>query len=439
MRRTHLLSALFLPPALLCAVAAAQTTAGLPGVEWDELTKAIREIESAAKVDDTMAAYARGCTQNRQNVKLQRAYLLRMLKFGRPDVAYYPAKELTTLDPRDGVAWGVLAYRSAIGNQYIAALPNALKAVTFEPDNESICQNAAQLLVWYEGGQRSPVSSEVKGLITKVKGGSDSKRFSADYRKAKAEFSKLGDEQAKKKKEADAADNEAQQSERKYEQFRDKLRTQGKTYDAEQRKLERLRDDLRRADDQVNSSRDYRQRQSAERRRDTVARSIRDSQDTLRKYLRDGKKTRDEMEKAEKEFKGKKEHVARLLREAGAVGEGMPSSFTWQPPAVDGVITPDATLTSPKGTPRGRNAAQPKDSYLAPDRPKATPDAPQPSLNEMVAEAEAADKLGLAKICTDSKDDAMKAKAKELLREVITKYPTTKAAAEAKTLLEKLP
>jgi len=43
----------------------------------------------------------------------------------------------------------------------------------------------------------------------------------------------------------------------------------------------------------------------------------------------------------------------------------------------------------------------------------------------------------MAKLCMAGKDAAMKAKARELLKEIVTKYSATPAATEAKELLAK--
>jgi len=440
MRRKGWLFAAWVPLGLAAGVAAQAAPGGLPGVEWDELTKAIQEIEAAAKPDQAMAAYARGCTQNRQSVKLQKAYMRRMLKFGRPDLAYNPAKELTQLEPRDAVAWGVIGYKFAKQGQYVTAMPGAFKAVTLEPENPSICQNAAQLLVWYEGAQRSPVSAQVRSLMTKVKRlTGTSKVLASAYKSAKQRYTKLDKDKGAKKKAADEATNEAKKAHQKYEQLQDKLKTAGRSYDSEKRRYDRLRYDVARAEDQIRRARDHRARISAERRRESVVRSIRSSQDNVRKHLRDGKKIRDDMKKAKDEHESKRSKANRLHREAAAVADGVPDTFGWLPPAVDGVVTPDAAVAAGKPRSASRKPVKPSSSYLAPDRPTPKSTKPTQSLTELVAEAEAADKLSLAKICMDSKDAGMKAKAKQLLQEVITKYPSTKAAGEAQKLVGKLP
>ncbi|MGB2824086.1 MAG: hypothetical protein WBF17_24130, partial [Phycisphaerae bacterium] len=288
----------------LLLVCGSGARANVTGIEWDELTKAIRDIESAAKPDDAMAAYARGCTQNRQSVKLQDTYLRRMLKFGRPDTAYHAAKELSALDPRNGIAWGLLAYMHAKADRYLAAFPLSLKAAQLDPENPSICHNAAQLLAWYEGGNRKAVDADTSSLMRKFKSASSSGPvFAKAFKAAKASYAKLDKEIDAKKKEADAAESEAKKLEQKYEQLRNSLTSKGRSFDAEERQVYNARREVARAEDAMARARDHNARVSAERRREAAIRRLRDSERDARKYLSEGKKIRKDMADAEKAYK----------------------------------------------------------------------------------------------------------------------------------------
>jgi len=438
MTGTRLLSLIAIVGLTLCG--AADAYANIAGVEWDELTKAIRAIESATKVDEAVAAYARGCTQNRQSVKLQDTYVRRMLKFGRPDLAYHAARELSTIAPKNALAWGLLAYVHAKKDRYLAAFPLGLKAAELEPDNPSICHNAAQLLAWYEGGNRKAVDAETSSRMRKFKSASSSgPAFAKAFKTAKTSYAKLDKEIEAKKKEADQASSEAKKLEQKYEQLRNSLRSKGKSFEAEERRVYNAKRQVARAEVSMARAGDHRSRVNYERQRENAIRQLRDAERAARRYLSEGKKIRKDMTAAEKAYKSKKEHANRLLRKANTVRAGVPDNFGWLPPAVDGVVTPDAAVAAARPKPAVGSKARPTGSYLAPTKPK-TPDTPAaPSLSEQLAEAEAADKLGLAKICMDSKDASMQAAAKKHLNEILTKYPTTKAAAEARKLLEKLP
>jgi len=419
---------------------AAEIHADIPGVQWDELTKAVRAIESAGKVDEALAAYARGCTQNRKSVKLQDTFVRRMLKFGRPDLAYHAAKELSEIAPKNALAWGLLAYVHAKNGRYLAAFPLSLKAAALEPENPSICHNAAQLLAWYEGGNRKAVDADTSWRMRKFKSAASAPpAFAKAFKTARTSYAQLDKEIDAKKKEAEKASSEAKRLEQKYEQLRNSLRSKGKSFEAEERRIYNARRQIARAEVSMARARDHRSRLNYERQRENAIRQLRTAERSARRYLDEGKKIKKDMLAAEKEYKSKKEHANRLLRKAGQVRDGVPDSFGWLPPAVDGVVTPDAAVAKDKPAAKGPSKAVTTGSYLAPTKPKTTEPAAAPSLSEQLAEAEAADKLGLAKICMDSNDAKMKAAAKKHLNEILAKYPHTKAAAEARNLLEKLP
>jgi hypothetical protein len=423
--------------------ATAQTPAGgLAGLEVDELTKCVQSIESATTPDAAATAYAKGCTLNRRSSKLQLAYLRKMLQLGRPDIAQFPAGELSAIDPKSGLAWGTLAYMEAKKNHYLAALTPAVKAAEFEPKNEPICVNAAQLVAWFETGKRGSVDAEIARDMKDLP--SASKEFAAAYKRAKEGFKKLADVKADKDKQASLAEAVAKMAEAEYKKFSDQLTSAGKTYNQE---LQRLRDAQQELD-RLNYSRNNTnnphggrsypgQDNNQQQQRDNIQRRINDINKNLRQQEAEGKKIRNEMEKAKKEALSKRSQATKLTLEAKKVADGMPDNFGWRPPAVDGVATPDAMVVKPAST--GGKAAGPASSYLVPDQPAAQPGAgQQATIEQRLAEAQAADKLQMAKLCMASDDDAMKARARELLEEILAKFAATPSAAEAKELLAKL-
>ncbi len=419
--------------ALTFPVCAKAKVSGIPAVEWDELTQAVKAVETAGTFDTAAAAYAKGCTINRRSSKLQLAYLKKMLQVGRPDVAQNAAKELLELDPKCGLALGTVAYMHARKTHYLPALTPAVKAAEIQRDNKSIISNAAQLVAWYEAAKRGKVDADTQRTIKALP--SSSKEFATAYKRAKESVRKLADIKAKKDKEAQQALAEAQKVESEAKTLSDKLKNAGKTYDQQVKQFRDARRDLSRAQNDVNRSTDYQSRQSAQRRIEGIYRRIRDIQRTMRKQKDAGLKIKKEMEKVRKEAQSKRYQASKISREAKAVAEGMPASFGWLPPAVDGVVTPDATIAKPK---TAKTKSPPSgSSYLVPG-PKPKPSAPkQASLQQRLAAAEAADKLQMAKLCLSSKGEGMKAKARELLKDIIAKYPATPSATEAKELLAK--
>jgi hypothetical protein len=424
----------------LCAMAQ-PAVGGLAGLEVDELTKCVSAIESATLPDTAANAYAKGCTINRRSSKLQLAYLRKMLQLGRPDIAQFAAGELSVIDPKSGLAWGTLAYMQTKKAQYLAALTPAVKAAEFEPKNMPICQNAAQLVAWYEAGKRGSVDAEIVRTMKDLP--SASKEFAAAYKRAKEAFKKLADVKADKDKQANEADAEAKKAEGEYKKFSDQLKSAGRTYDQTVRQLQDAQQELDRTNTNINTNINnphrggYNPQQNNQQQRDNIQRRINDIQGNLRRQEDEGRKIRSEVEKAKREALSKRDNAAKLTREAKRLAEGMPDNFGWLPPAVDGVVTPDATVAKPASN--SRKPAEPASSYLVPDQPATKPaGARQAPLEQRLAEAQAAEKLDMAKLCMASDDAAMKARARELLEEIVTKFASTPSAAEAKQLLAKL-
>ena len=73
----------------------------------------IQAIEQASDPSALVAAYAAGYAADRTNLKLHDAYVSRMVQFGVPEMAYHQAQLVAGLDPRNGLAQGVLAYVDA--------------------------------------------------------------------------------------------------------------------------------------------------------------------------------------------------------------------------------------------------------------------------------------------------------------------------------------
>ncbi len=418
---------------LIFPLCATGDVSGIPAVKWDELTLAVRAIESSATFDAAAAAYAKGCSINRRSSKLQLAYLKKTLRLGRPDVASNAARELTDLDANCGLAWGTLAYMHARKSRYLVALTPAVKAAEYESQNKSIVSNAAQLVAWYEAAKRGNIGADIQQTIKALP--SSSKPFAAAYKRAKESFKKIDLLKAAKDEQAQQALAEADKVDVKAKALSTKLKSAGRAYDAQAQQLRSATQQLSRAQNEANCATDFQARQSAQRRAASIYPRIRSIRQTMKKQEDAGLKIKKELNATRKDAQSKRSQANKLSRQAKAVADGMPPHFGWLPPAVDGVVTPDATIAKPK-TPKGKTHT-PGSSYLLPaqesksTKPKVAP------LAQRLAEAEAADKLQMAKLCMTSKDQAMKAKARELLKEIVAKYAATPSAAEAKELLAK--
>lgn len=396
-----------------------------PPPTWDKLTNAIKAVESAKTADEAAAAYARGCTIDRRSVRLQRAYLRRMLQFGRPDIAMLSAETLSKTDPTNGLAWGVVAYVWATRSQYPRALPVGLKAAELEPENPSICQNAAQLLVWYEQATPKPsVPASVQETIKKFQSASRSnKTFAAAYKQAKAAFGDIANDKKDVQQKIGDVKKEADKIKKELDDVAGTIRSRGKSYDAERRRLESLQQNLQRIEYDMTRRSYTTGYDDIRRRRDRVIRDMRERDKRMRLLVDEAKKLQTRKSALIGQHRAKLGEIKQLEDRIKDLDAGVPRSFHWRPPAVDGVVTPVA------------KAAQAPDKTATPGKAAPAKIARKP-LDVRVAEAEAADKLDLAKVYMGSK---LNSSAKKLLREILDTYPDTAAGKEAAELIKKLP
>src|SRR5881409_177389 len=71
---------------------------------------AVQAIQQAPDPSAAVAAYANGIAADRRNSAIHAAYVARMVDFGLPEMASRQAQSLTTLEPRNGLAWAVVGH-----------------------------------------------------------------------------------------------------------------------------------------------------------------------------------------------------------------------------------------------------------------------------------------------------------------------------------------
>jgi hypothetical protein len=95
---------------------------GALGGGWSEsvtsqpatIAGAIQAIQQAPDPSAVVAAYGNGIALAPNDPKLHEAYVARMVDMGLPEMAYHQAQILTTLQPNNGLAWGVVACRTLL-------------------------------------------------------------------------------------------------------------------------------------------------------------------------------------------------------------------------------------------------------------------------------------------------------------------------------------
>lgn len=373
-----------------------------PASQKGDVSASVAEIKSAGDLSAVMSAYSRGCVADRNSKALNAAYMRRLLQLGRPDVAVYPAKALQTLDPADGLAWGVTAYNSAKKGELLAALTANLKAIETASDDPSILFNLGQLVAWADcTPDAKGLTDAIKQAIEKNRPGLVAKKDFADsYGKAKAFYAQRDKlradfDQKIAAAEKDSADvrDAADAIDKKYRDLADQI-------DSHQQMVRALgRDYQKFQNDDLESNRLMREQLLARMRVEQLA------IDDLKKQQ---KQVTDDAKPLLLKLKAAVATLEQLnSQKKDALGKLQPN-FLWMPPAVDGVVTPE----NPAGTSTGPTS-----------RPAAAPD------------DLAARQIALAKMYIIND---MSAKAAEILRDVIDKNPDTPAAAQAKKLLAEL-
>ena len=416
MKRTHLVGIAVI--ALLSIVAGALAE-GKPGAASPPMTPAerlaalIEAVEEADNPSTAMAAYARGCAIDRSSVKLQNSYMRTMLRSGLPKIAFYAARVLVRHQPDNATAWGVVAYVHGKRGEPEKALEPGIRAVVISAKDPSIAHNAGQLLAWYENQLIPPkLPDSTRRTLDRARDDLFKREpFARAYRAMKAAYEQRAKLAAELGKRVAAAEAEADRVQKDAVAIDAKLRAMNDEIDDRNRIIDRLYRELRTyhyyvhpvgTDDGVRMvylPTYYGHREAAYERIRAEERMIDELKLQVRRLRRDGKAVLADMSR-------KQAATEALRKQVKAVLARVDLAFRWDPPGVDGVVTPEV------------------DRFPLPP-------AKLPKLPEDAASA-AARQLELARLYL--RND-MEDKAKGILRQLIAKYGSTKAAHDARILL----
>ena len=399
--------------AALTTTMPAQTTGVNPEIlkqtQLDQLIETIRTTDNASTA---VSAYAKGQALDRRNSELNNVYMRRMLKFGLPQIALYPAQVLVFDEPDNGLAWAVVGCGSGKKNDYATALGATARALGLMAKDSQLLNNAGQLLAWYDAQQVPPMLPDAAWRVIDKsrKGWEASDGYKKGYERIAAvmrDRQRLDKEAADKIAEVQKACDDARKK------LRD-LEAKFQQNDTDLAFHKKLLRELRR--DFVNSfpttlpdgtligdvtglNRDRILRQIAEEEKaiDNI------NADTIR-VKRDGKE-------ALAAYQEKQAALDEVRKPAAKYDLWLQRAFRWEPPAVDGIVTPEVD-TFP----------QPKSATTS-----------KPATMTVTAEpTEAQRKMELARLYLVND---LPRKAAEILQEVVTKFPDTPAAQEAHKLL----
>ena len=367
------------------------------------LAELIRTIRGTQNPREAISAYASGCAIDRLSTELHDAHMRRMLLSGLPKLADYPAQVLVRLQPENGTAWGVVGYVHGKSGKLAKALEPTLRAGELAGKDPSILNNAAQLIAWYQGHRDPPkLADATKRRMDRLRQNLGERkpfaqayaRINAGYAKRDAEVAKLTDKLATAEAESEDALEKAKSLDLQLRQLNEKIETRKKT-------IRRLRGELRQVEAEPSS----------------VNRSLRYA--NLRGEIHHERSAQDLAEgEANRILVQGRVAVAKMRRKAlelrkvqlelERVQAGEKLDFRWDPPAVDGVVTPETTGPLP-----------PAKTTTAPRSP----------------ESDAAKRLEMAKLYLDH---GLREKGVQILREVIVNHPSTPATKQARAILKEM-
>ncbi len=365
----------------------------------------VRLVKSAQSPSDAASAYARANAMRPRSVALHEAYLKRMLKFGLPQVAIYPARALLSMDPEHGLASAVVGYLHGTKGELAASFEAHVVALRKLPDNPSVLNNTGQLAAWYEHTpDPPPVAAATRRWLEAILPAlAEQPAYVRAYDRVVAAFKRQAEARAQYAEQLPPAEEAVRQIREKLAALETQYRMILEDIDSRRRLIDSLEYELYYYYwyDPTHGTypQDYRRLRRAElrdriRAEERAVDQLRQQSYAVRKQ---GELVAGELAKEEKALQA-------LQAERDQAVSRIEQAFRWDPPAVDGTVTPVVEYVP-----------------VRPDR--AGP--PDP-------EVVAAQRLKVAQLYLRH---GMPDKASEILREIVEQHAATQAAAPAKALL----
>lgn len=128
------------------APSSAQDAAPRP---FQSMTSLIDGIRASKTPSDAITAYASAYAATGSETMTERAFILRMIDFGVPEMSEKQAQSLAA-HGADGVAYGVLAFSSARADKLDEAVVHIKEAARISPNDLFVQRTAGQVLAWYD-------------------------------------------------------------------------------------------------------------------------------------------------------------------------------------------------------------------------------------------------------------------------------------------------
>lgn len=351
-----------------------------------QLQQQIDIIQEAKDAGTALSAYAKGQVIDGRNVELNRAYTRRMLQLGLPLRVQASALIMTQVDPTDPLGWAVSGYCSARSGDYAAAVNALVKATALDGKDPSTRKNLGQLLAWYDAQKSKPsISGTTQRIIELARDDwMKADEFSKGFGKASAVLEK----QAATQKEFDTKLGDAQAD---LDSKQQSLKELGAQYERYTREVAQHKKNIH-----------YLNAVGEDETPDWQAIEVEETAMKKAQALADEALKNGEVAAAA--VKSRRAILAQIKEQQPQLR--VADAFLLDPPAVGGVVTPEAAGPATT-TPSSLATADP--------------------------ESEAARRLTLGNLYLANK---MNAQAASVLDELIAKYPTSKVAAEARRLRE---
>ncbi|HOD81005.1 MAG: hypothetical protein BWX88_00948 [Planctomycetes bacterium ADurb.Bin126] len=391
--------------------APATAPADKPKVDRERLIAPhLRLVRESENYKEVMSAYARGCAIDRHYAPLHDAYMRRMLKYGMPQIALYPARVLVNVDPQNGMAWGVVGYMHGKKEELVEAFHATIRAAQYEGEDPSILHNAGQLVAWYERSPDTPrVSDAARRILTVIRPSlAKQEAFTKSYTEMCEAYRVYSLTESDYEIKVAAAEGAVQNATAVAQGFDRTLREINDRVELLEREIDRLYRELR-------YTYQYPRGVDADGTflfnpyplyRSDLRRRIREGEANVDALKLDGREVRRKGEAALEDLGKKKTALDNLRKDSLRAMARLDRQFRWDPPAVDGVVTPE------------------RDRFPAATRPVIDP-------NDV--ETQAAQQLSLGQLYLRN---GMHDRATEILERIVAKFPKTKAGQEAARLLK---
>ena len=401
-------------------LAAEPTTAPAKISAAEAMAGFIQIIKTDKDPSVVLRSYTRACALNRMDPQLNSVYMRRMLLLGRPRAAYMSAKILSTQDIDAGLAWAMIGYMMGRSNKYLDSLTATARALEFNSDDASILNNAGQLAAWFDNAPVPPkLGDREKRIMDKLKNKFQTSqvykdayaRINSIYVSCKTQRAEFEAKLATAETEYNKVRTEELTMRADIQRINSQIIQQNKKLDELEKELRRNRNRLYAVDANGNY---YYSRRAVLDEHTRIQRDI-DSTNNKRDALRkEGAPIVPKVRVATSQGIKLRKNIATYRTTLKGFTPTITRQLRWDPPAVDGVFTTE-TLNLPR---KIKSTTRPSTKTI-----NTTP------------EDAAAKKLKVVELYASNKKFD---RARELILEIVEKYPRTKAAAAAKAMLKSL-